>query len=177
MSLATKERFKRETDMLIPPAQPSNPSINDVPSAALGITARKGSNSGLAVGWAMYEPDGAPKPRPVIWWRLADGAAEVANPDWLLISHRDGAAYVATPSSEIYGRVSDANGANPRAWRWKNSANYDHPFDDKAFTYGYTSNWTLEEIRDATPAGALLGNVKKGGLPRAFLIVRQPPGN
>ena len=82
-----------------------------------------------------------------------------------------------SPSLELYGQVSGAGGSNPKAWRWMNSANYGHPFDDKAYTYGYSTNWVLKSIVDVTPQGLLVGNGTKGGTTKAFLIVRQPGAN
>ena len=84
---------------------------------------------------------------------------------------------IISPSLELYGQVSGAGGSNPKAWRWMNSANYGHPFDDKAYTYGYSTNWVLKSIVDVTPQGLLVGNGTKGGTTKAFLIVRQPGAN
>jgi hypothetical protein len=162
------------TDMLIPPNQSSTTNKTLVSSVALAITARSGSNSGDAVGWAMLDPIDSPRPRPVIWWRRADGSNETNNANWLFITQNEGVVNAISLSLELYGQVSDAGGSNPQAWRWKNSANYGHPFSDKAYTYGYSTNWVLKSIVDVTPEGLLIGNGTKGSSTKAYLIVRQP---
>jgi hypothetical protein len=162
------------TDLLIPPDQTPSVPDDEVPSEARAINARSGSTSGTAAGWATWDPSDAVQVLPVIWWRRPNGAGEVTDAAWVPIAHSEGQVNAITADQELFGQVSGAGGTNPKAWHWKNGWSLGHGFEDKAFVYGYSTDWTLEEVVDVSEKRLLIGNGTLGGLVRAFLLVPQP---
>jgi hypothetical protein len=145
-------------DFLHPPIQ--NPAVpeENVPSAALAIGQRSGVYSGLAGGWATRSvPEGAIK-QPVVWWSREDGLAEPGTNQWVPLPSitASGAVNTIVNNSALFGWVGDANGQNRSAWRWEKAWVGGSGFSDKQVVYGFSDEWLLQEIVDATSTETLV---------------------
>jgi hypothetical protein len=166
-------------DFLIPPLQPNLTSI-DVPSEALAISERNGVQSGIAVGWAQELVVNSMLKRPAIWWPRTDGQTQ-SDADWLKIAGRrndsTGQANAVDSFGNVYGWLRMSAGSDRRAARWDLGWNSHSFLDDQFMIYGFSDQWDLEEFVDATDKELILGNGKKGGSSRAFLLVPQQVAN
>jgi hypothetical protein len=167
-------------DYLIPPSQPNLTSV-DVPCEALAVTERVGAQSGIAVGWAGSRVGNAFLQRPVVWWERPYGQPQPTNARWLDIAdgspQSTGQANAINGYGMIYGWVRLSSTGNQRAAIWDRGWKKHNFIDDKIAIYGLTDSWDLEEFVDATDKELILGNGKKGGSSRAFLLVPQPVSN
>jgi hypothetical protein len=167
-------------DFLIPPPQP-NLAATDTPSAALAISERNGSQSGIAVGWAGRRIDEQFRQRPVVWWGRSNGGAEPDNTDWIEItagsSTATGQANAINSYSSIYGWVRLIASSDRRAARWEQGWKSTGLPEDQFEVYGYSDQWVLEEFVDARGGDVILGNGKKNGAARAFLLIPQATAN
>ena len=68
-------------------------------------------------------------------------------------------------------------GMDRRAARWELGWKSHSFVDDQFEVYGYSDQWDLEEFVDATDKELILGNGKKNGSSRAFLLVPQAVAN
>jgi hypothetical protein len=166
------------SDFLIPPFQDGVVQAN-VPSVALSINPRVGQFSGVAVGWAGYNDSGVSYPQPSIWWSRTNGSAEPTNAYWLKLPSRSdsGHAQAITDAGTVYGWISNDGGTTRRAWKWPNGWDPGDGMDEKYAVYGFNSSWDFEEFVDGTDSGLVLGNGRKDGSKRAFLLVPQPTSN
>jgi hypothetical protein len=166
------------SDFLIPPFQDGVVQAN-VPSVALSINPRVGQFSGVAVGWAGYNASGVSYPQPSIWWSRTNGSAEPTNAYWLKLPSRSdsGHAQAITDAGTVYGWISNDGGTTRRAWKWLNGWDPGDGMDEKYAVYGFNSSWDFEEFVDGTDSGVVLGNGRKDGSKRAFLLVPQPTSN
>jgi hypothetical protein len=167
-------------DFLIPPPQPNLASV-DVPSEALAVTERVGAQSGIAVGWAGSRAGSEFLQRPVVWWERPYGQSQPTNARWLEIVDGDadstGQANAINGHGMIYGWVKLSSTEIRRAAIWDRGWKKHNFIDDKIAIYGLSDSWDLEEFVDATDRELILGNGKKGGSSRAFLLVPQPVSN
>jgi hypothetical protein len=164
-------------DFLHPPIQdPAVPEEN-VPSAALAIGQRSGVYSGLAGGWAMrWEPTfGTYIQKPVVWWSREDNGPEHGTNQWVVVSAagESGAINAIVNNAALFGWVGDADGQSRKAWRWEKAWTGGAGFSDKHAVYGFSDDWVLREIVDATATETLVGNGSKAGANRAFLLIPQ----
>ena len=164
-------------DFLHPPIQ--NPAVpeENVPSAALAIGQRSGVYSGLAGGWAMrWEPSvAAHVQKPAVWWSRQDNGPEHGTNQWVIVSlpEESGAINAIVNNTALFGWVGDINGQNRKAWRWEKAWTGGAGFSDKHAVYGFSDDWVLREIVDATATETLVGNGSKAGANRAFLLIPQ----
>jgi hypothetical protein len=167
-------------DFLIPPPQ-SNLAAIDVPSEAIGISARDGIQSGIAVGWAGIQLQNQIWQRPVVWWERQQNQPQQTTNYWLDISNgtdtATGQANAINGLGSIYGWVRLSSGSSRKAAIWENGWKPHRFLDDQFEIYGLSDQWDLEEFIDATDKDLILGNGKKGGSSRAFLLVPQAVAN
>jgi hypothetical protein len=64
-----------------------------------------------------------------------------------------------------------------RAARWENGWTAKTFLDDKFGAYGFSDVWDLEELVDAKGGDVILGNGKKIGAARAYLLIPQATAN
>ncbi len=166
-------------DFLIPPPQSILTAI-DVPSEAIAISARNGIQSGIAVGWAQELVGNSMLRRPAVWWPRTDGQTQ-PNAEWLKISGRlsdsTGQANAVDSFGNVYGWVRMSAVTDRRAARWELGWKNHSFLDDQFEVYGFSDQWDLEEFVDATDKELILGNGKKNGSSRAFLLVPQAVAN
>lgn len=151
----------------------------DVPSVALSINQRVGEFSGVAVGWAGYRIGLQSFERPAIWWPKTNGFSQPTNASSLELptSMNAGHAKVIANTGIVYGWISPDKGSNRLAWRWPNGWTKGSGFDDVINVYGLSDDWQLDEIVDATDTEVLIGNGRKSGNAKAFLLVPQSVSN
>lgn len=166
------------SEYLIPPFQDGVVQA-DVPSVALSINQRVGEYSGLAVGWAGYRIGLQWFERPAIWWPKTNGFSQPTNASSLELptSMNAGHAKVIANTGIVYGWISPDKGTNRLAWRWPNGWTKGGGFDDVINVYGFSDDWQLDEIVDATDTEVLIGNGRRSGNAKAFLLVPQSVSN
>jgi hypothetical protein len=169
------------TDFLIPPYQ-EGVTLADVPSQALAVSERSGTHSGVAVGWAGRGLDGEWLKRPAVWWARTNNSPEPTNAFWVPIvgavdDESTGQANAISAGGVLYGWVKVSLEEKQRAARWENGWTANSFLDDKIQAYGYSDEWELEEFLDATNTEVIIGNGRKNGSPRAFLLVPQSVQN
>jgi hypothetical protein len=77
----------------------------------------------------------------------------------------------------LYGWVRTDPEEERKAARWENGWTKNSVLEDKFQAYGYSDQWQLEEFIDATDKDVILGNCKKNGVARSFLLIPQPSTN
>jgi hypothetical protein len=168
------------SDFLVPPFQ-QDVNMANVPSEALTITERNEAKSGVAAGWAGRELDGAWIQRPAVWWSRTNGFPEPTNAFWVPIAAElqtsTGQVKAITQDGVLYGWVQMSPQTARRAARWENGWTANTFLDDKFEAYGFSDAWDLEELVDATGGDVILGNGKKNGAARAFLLIPQATAN
>jgi len=168
------------TDFLIPPYQ-EGVTVADVPSQALAVSERSGSNSGVAVGWAGWSYNAEWIERPAVWWSRTNGLPEPTNAFWVPIAgelnRSSGRVNAIGGNGVLYGWVRTDPEDERKAARWENGWTKNSSLEDKSQAYGYSDQWQLEELIDATDKDVILGNGKKNGVARAFLLIPQPSTN
>jgi hypothetical protein len=166
-------------DFLIPPPQ-LNVATTDTPSEALAISERNGSGSGIAVGWAGMVVGTSALRRPAVWWSRVTNQPQL-EADWLDVTGglpaSTGQANAINSYGNIYGWVRLTASSEPRAARWEQGWKSTGFLDDQFEVYGYSDQWDLEEFVDATDKELILGNGKKNGSSRAFVLVPQAVAN
>jgi hypothetical protein len=168
------------SDFLVPPFQ-QDVNMANVPSEALTITERNEAKSGVAAGWAGKELDGNWIQRPAVWWSRTNGFPEPTNAFWVPIAGElqtsTGQVNAIRQDGVLYGWVQMSPQTARRAARWENGWTANTFLDDKFEAYGFSDVWDLEELVDATGSDVILGNGKKNGAARAFLLIPQTTAN
>jgi hypothetical protein len=167
------------TDFLIPPYQQGVTAAN-VPSQALAINERAGVLSGIAAGWAGSSYLNSWFNRPAVWWARTNSSSEPTNSYWLKMGGDDistGQVNSISSTGVMFGWVQLSVEEGRRAARWENGWTGNTFLDDKSAAYGFSDEWKLEEFVDGSDKDVILGNGKKNGRNRSFLLVPQSVTN